>query len=73
MNLQAYPLTGTYKRNTKLMIYRVYEKMDLTLTLNFEAVTTLMSGMLGFLVSPDMYNSFVTLLVYFHSLMNKWK
>ena len=37
--------------------------MYLTLRLNFEAVTNLMSGILSFPVSPDLYNSFDTLLI----------
>ena len=47
--------------------------MYLTLTLNFEAVTTLMPGTLGFPVSPDLYNSLDALLVFFHDLINKWQ
>ena len=38
----------------------------------FEAVTTLMSGNVGFAVSPDLYNSFDTLFIFFH-MMNKFK
>ena len=34
----------------------VRKKLYLTLTLNFEAVITLMSGSEGFLVSPNLYN-----------------
>ena len=49
------------------------KKMYLTFTLNFEAVTTLMSGILVFLVFPDLYNSFDTLPICFHGLMNKWQ
>ena len=49
------------------------QEMYMTLTLNFERVTTLMSGSVGFFVSPNLYNSFDTLLICFHGLMNKWQ
>ena len=42
------------------------------LMLYFEAVTTIMLGILDFSVSADLYNSFDTLLLCFHDLMNKW-
>ena len=42
-----------------------------TLTFYFEAVTTIMPGTLGFPVSPDLYNSFETLLICFHDLINE--
>ena len=48
-------------------------KMCVDLTLYFEAVTTIMSRILGFSVSPDLYNSFDTLFICFHDLMNKWQ
>ena len=47
-------------------------KMYLVLTLNFEPVTTLMSEILGFAVSPDLYDSFDTLPICCHGIMNKW-
>ena len=47
------------------------KKMYLTLTLYFEAVTAIVSGLLDFPVFPDLYNSFDTLLICFHGLMNK--
>ena len=47
-------------------------KMYLVLMLNFEAVSTLMKDILGFLVSHDPHNSFDTLLICFHSLVNEW-
>ena len=47
------------------------KKMYLILTLNFEPVTTLMSGSLVLSVFPDLYNSFDTLLICFLSLMSK--
>ena len=53
------------------IVYWVSQKMYLTLTLNFEAVTTLMSGILGNPVSLDLYNPFHTLFICFHGLMNK--
>ena len=46
-------------------------KIYLVLTLYFEAVTTIITGILGFLVFPDLYNLFETLLICFHGLMNK--
>ena len=49
----------------------MFQKMYLTLTLYFESVTTVMSRMLGFHVSPDLNNSFGTLFTCFHDLMNK--
>ena len=49
------------------------KKLHLTLTLCSEAVTTIMLGISSFPVSPDLYNSFDTLLICFHDLMNKWK
>ena len=52
------------------MDYRVSQKMYLTLTLYFEAVTKIISGISNFPVSPDMYNLFDTLLIYFHDLPN---
>ena len=36
--------------------------MYLTLMLYFEAVTAIMAGIVGFTASPDLYNSFYTLL-----------
>ena len=45
-----------------VLYYRVSQKMYLTLMLYFEAVTTIMTGILGFTASPDLYNSFNTLL-----------
>ena len=42
--------------------------MYLTLTLYFETVTTMMLGILAFPVSPNLYNSFDTLLICFHEL-----
>ena len=42
----------------------VSPKIYLTLTLNFEAMVTLMLGILGFLISPDLYNSFDTLFIW---------
>ena len=47
--------------------------MYLTLAFKFEAVTTLMSGIIGFPVTPGLYNSFDTLFVCFNGLTNKWK
>ena len=46
-------------------------KLYLTLTLYFEAVTTLMLGISGFPVSPYLYDSFDTLLICFDDMMNK--
>ena len=40
--------------------------------LYFEAVTTIMSGPLGFF-SSDLHNSFDTLLICFYDLMNRWQ
>ena len=45
--------------------------MCVTFTLYFEAVITTMFGILGFPVSPDIYNSFHILLICFHDLINK--
>ena len=42
--------------------YRVSQKIYLTLVLYFEIVTTIMVGILGLTASPDLYNSFNTLL-----------
>ena len=42
----------------------------LALTLNFGTLNTLMSGVLGFPVSMDLYNSFDTLLISFHGLLS---
>ena len=42
--------------------YRVSQKIYLTLMLYFEAVTTIMVGILGLTASPDLYNSFNSLL-----------
>ena len=50
----------------------VSKKMFLALTLNFEAVATLMSGILVFSVFPDLYNLFDTLLICFHGLISEW-
>ena len=47
-------------------------KMYLALTFYFEEVTTIMLGILGFHVSPYLYNSFVTSVFCFHDLMNNW-
>ena len=44
-----------------------------TLTLCFEAVTTKTLRILGFPDSPNLYNSFGTLLVCFNDLTNKWQ
>ena len=57
----------------KLVYIPSVPKMYLTFTLYFEAVTIIMLGILGFPVSSDLYNSFDTLLICFHNLMNKWK
>ena len=54
------------------VLYWVSQKMYLTLTLYFEAVAAIMSGILNFPVSSDLYNSIDTLLICFHDLMNKW-
>ena len=44
------------------------------LMLYFEAVTPIiLLESLGFPVSQDMYNSFDTLFICFHDLMNKWQ
>ena len=48
-------------------------KMYLTFTLNFGALSILMSGNLTFPVSPDLYNSLDTLHICFHGLLNKWR
>ena len=48
-------------------------KMYLNLALYFEAVATIMLGILGFSASLDLYNSLDTLLVCVHDLMNKWQ
>ena len=61
------------KDNMNFVSGRVSQKNYLTLSLNFEAVTTLMSGSLGFPVSPDLYDSFDTLHVCFHGVMNNWQ
>ena len=53
-------------------IYRLPEKMYLTLTPYFEVVSTIMSVILGFPSVLDLYNSFDTLLICFHDLMNEW-
>ena len=50
--------------------YQVFKQIYLTLTLYFEAVTTIMLGILGFPVSPDLYNSFGVLLICFHDLIS---
>ena len=52
---------------------RCPKKMYLTSTFYFEAVSTTMSGIIGFLVSPNLYNSFDSLLICFHELMSKWQ
>ena len=39
----------------------------------FEAVTTIILGLLGFPVSPDLYNSFDTSHICFNDLMIKWQ
>ena len=49
----------------------VPEKMYLTLTVNFEVVTTLMSRILVFPVFRHQYNLFDNFLICFHDLMNK--
>ena len=46
--------------------------MYLILTLYFEELTAIVSGLLGFSVSPDLYNSCETLLICFHDLVNTW-
>ena len=57
---------------TMTPLYRDAPKMYLTLTLNFKAVTTLMSGIFVFSVFPDLYNSFNSLLTLFNGLKSKW-
>ena len=47
--------------------------MNLTLTLDFNAVTTMMPETLGFPVSVDLYNLFDTLFICFQDLMDKWQ
>ena len=47
--------------------------MYITLTLCFEAVTTMIVGILGFPDSPDLCNLFDALLIYSNDLMNKWQ
>ena len=54
-------------------MYQVSQKMYLTLMLYFEAEATIMMGILGFHVSPYLYNSFDTLPICFHDLMDKWQ
>ena len=60
-------------RTTGVHIYTgCLKQLYPTLTFYFEAVTTIMLGILGFPVSADLYNSFDTLLICFHDLM-KWQ
>ena len=49
------------------------KKMYLTLTLCFEIVITLMLGILSLPFSPYMHDSFDTLLICFHGLMDVWQ
>ena len=55
------------------MLYRVSKKIVPNLVALFRNIDyhTLMSGILSFRVSPDLYNSFDILLICFHDLMNK--
>ena len=50
-----------------------HSERTLTLTLYFEAVTIIMPGTFSFPLCLDLYNSFDSLLVFFHDLMNKWQ
>ena len=63
--------------NVPLILFSMYtgcpKKVYLTLKLYFEAVTIMMLGISGFPASLDLYNSFDTLLVCLHDLMNKWQ
>ena len=49
------------------------KKLYLTLTHYFEAMTTIMLVIISFSVSPYIRNSFDTLFICFHDLMNEWQ
>ena len=71
-------ITDLYLGNTIVLVLHDQfvlgvPKMYLTLTLNFGAVTTFMSRILFFPIFLDLYNSFDTLFICFHGLMNKWQ
>ena len=72
VNIRAKIKGGQHANSNKLIPdIGCLRKMHLTLMLYFEAVTTIVSGLLRFSVSPDLYNSFDTLLISFHDFMNK--
>ena len=71
--MEAKSLIQKDQKDEEKVLTRCHQKMYLTLTLYFETVTTIIFGILAFPISPDLCNSFDTLPICFHDLINRWQ